>query len=194
MNHGKVIVIAGPSGSGKTTVINHLVERAQHATRLTTATTRMPRPGEVDGDDYFFFSMDRFDAELGRGNIQGQRFVPLYGGVHYGIYLPELKKKLETFDTVFAPVDITGAEYLKSAYGALTIFIMPESFAEYRTRIHARSPEMPPREFELRMKISDQEIHAHSSRYDYRVVNAGGLLTETVEEIVEIMKKEGYSL
>lgn len=194
MHHGKVIVIAGPSGSGKTTVINRLVERAHSATRLTTATTRLPRPGEVDGDDYFFFSMEKFDAELGDGNIAGQRFVPLYGGVHYGIYLPELKKKLEKFDTVFAPVDITGAEYLKSAYGALTIFIMPESFAEYRTRIHARSPEMSPREFDMRMKISDQEIHAHSPRYDYRVVNAGGLLTETVDGIVEIMKKEGYSL
>jgi guanylate kinase len=108
--------------------------------------------------------------------------------------VPELRKKLEKYDTVFAPVDITGAEYLKSAYGALTIFIMPESFAEYRTRIRARSPEMSLREFDMRMKVSREEIHAHSPRYDYRVVNAGGLLEETIEHVVEIMKKEGYSL
>lgn len=189
----KIVVIAGPSGSGKNTVINQLLKRIPHSDKLVTATTRLPRPSEVEGSDYYFLSMERFDEELSNGRIVGQRFVPLNGGVHYGIYLPDLKRKLETASVLFAPVDITGAEYLKEHYGALTIFIMPESIAEYRTRIRNRSREMPQKEFDLRMKITDDEVHTHASRYDYRVVNASGMLIDTVEQVIEILTKRGYT-
>lgn len=187
----RVVVIAGPSGSGKNTVINKLLERIPDGGRVTTATTRAPRPGETNGDDYFFYSPEEFDAAIARGEIAGQRFVPLFGGVYYGIFLPELRKKVAACTVAFAPVDITGAEYLKAEYGATTIFIMPESFTEYRTRIRSRSPEMTEREFEMRMKIAGDEFRVHAPKYDYRVVNASGLLDRTVEDIVEILTKEG---
>jgi guanylate kinase len=188
----KVVVIAGPSGSGKNTVIRAIKSRFPRAASLTTATTRQPRLGEVEGEDYYFFSMDRFDAEA--SNIVGKRFVPLFGGVHYGIYLPDLKKKLEQSSVVLAPVDITGAEWLKEHYGTLTIFLIPESVDAYRARIRARSPEMPEREFDMRMHIAETELKTHAPRYDYRVLAANGGLTETVEQVMEILKKEGYTL
>jgi guanylate kinase len=96
MNANKQIaVIAGPSGSGKNTLIRELIRSHPGADVLVTATTRTPRAGEVEGKDYFFFSQERFDEELMAGNIAGERFAPLFGGTHYGIYLPDLRKKFE---------------------------------------------------------------------------------------------------
>ena len=194
MNNKKIVVIAGPSGSGKNTLIRNLRENHHHAQTLVTATTRTMRPGEQEGKDYYFMTVDRFDMETGKGHIVGSRFVPLFGGVHYGIYLPDLEKKLAVATTIFAPVDLAGALWLKKHYGALTIFIMPESFEAYRSRIHTRSREMSEREFDMRMKITEEECRVHAPQYDYRVVNADGALMETVQQVVEIMKKEGYTL
>lgn len=190
----KVVAIAGPSGSGKNTVIKKIIEKYPHAARLVTATTRTARPDEREGADYYFFSMERFDQEEIKGHIKGKRFVPLFGGIHYGIYTPDLERKMQSASVVFAPVDITGAEWLKSTYGAITIFIVPESLEEYRTRIRTRNPDMNEHEFEERIKITEREIHVDATKYDYRVINANGLLEETVAKIVEILHKEGYNL
>lgn len=190
----KVIVLAGPSGSGKNTLISEIKVRFPNIATLTTVTTRPQRPYEVNGEDYYFYSIDDFDREVQMGHIKGERYVPLFGGVHYGIYLPDLEKKLETATAVIASVDITGAEWLKKEYGALTIFITAESFDQYRTRLHNRSRDMSQKEFDMRMKIAREEIGIHAERYDYQVVSAEGGLHELTERVLEIIKKEGYTL
>ena len=126
--------------------------------------------------------------------ITGTRFVPLFGGIHYGIYLPDLKKKMESASVVFAPVDITGAQWFKEHYGALTIFLMPESMSQIQMRIRSRSPEMSATEFEMRKKIAETEMRVHAPQYDYRVTSADGMLTQTVDEVLAILQKEGYTL
>lgn len=188
----KVVVIAGPSGSGKNTVMRAIKNRFPRVQVLTTATTRSPRPGEVDGADYFFWNIDRFDSEGSR--IVGKRFVPLFGGVHYGIYVPDLEKKIVAGSVVLASVDITGAQWLKEHYGALTIFLTPDSIEAYKTRIRTRSPEMSQQELDMRMKITEQELHAHAPLFDHRVLAANGGLPEAVERVLEILQKEGYTL
>lgn len=189
----QVIVLAGPSGSGKNSIINRIVERHPNCTRLVTATTRLIRPGEQDGVDYFYFSMERFDQEMSAGNILEHRYVP-HLDTHYGIYKPDLDKKLAEGKIIFAQVDIIGARFLKQNYNATTIFIMPESTEQFRGRLKARNPEWSDKEFDARMKISEEEIKVHSPEYDYRVINADGLLPQTVDNVVEILQKEGYSL
>ncbi len=190
----KVVVIAGPSGSGKNTIIRNIKVLFPHTVSLTTVTTRAVRPGEVDGEDYHFWDIDRFDSEVGKGRIVGTRYAPLFGGVHYGIWKDDLQKKLLKATVIFAPVDVTGAEWLKEKYGALTIFITPESFEQYRSRIKARSPEMSEREFDMRMRIARTELSEHAPKFDYRVVSADGGLIETVHRVLEILAKEGYTL
>lgn len=189
----QVIVLAGPSGSGKNAVIAEIVKEYPHCTRLVTATTRTPRPGEVDGEDYHFMTQEKFDAEMLAGNIPEHRYVPALN-TSYGTYLPDLEKKVKAGKIVFAQVDIEGANLLKERYGATTIFIMPESLEQFRGRLRVRNPEWTQAEFDARMKITEDEIRLHSPKYDYRVVNADGALSETVTNVLEIMRKEGYSI
>lgn len=189
----QVVVIAGPSGSGKNAVIKEVLKLYRAGTLLVTATTRLPRPGEVDGIDYHFFSQDRFDEEMAAGNIPEHRFVPALN-TYYGIYLPDLERRMAEGKTVFAQVDIEGAKLLKERYGATTIFIMPESLEQFRGRLRMRNPEWTPKEFEERMKVTEQEMRVHSPQYDYRVVNADGRLADTVQQVIEILRKEGYNL
>jgi len=190
----KVVVIAGPSGSGKNTLIASIRSRFPEAACLTTVTTRSPRGSEVNGEDYHFYSIDQFDRGVSRGEIVGTRFVSLFGGVHYGILKSDLESKVASASVVFAPVDITGAEWLKEHYGALTIFLTPESFEQYKSRLHARSRDMSEHEFDLRMKIAHEELSIHAPKYDYRVLNADGMMAQTTEHVLEILKKEGYTL
>ena len=189
----QVVVIAGPSGSGKNAVIGEMLKRYSNCARLVTATTRAMRAGEADGVDYYFFSQERFDEELANGTIPEHRFVSALN-TYYGTYLPALEKGLAAGKIIFAQVDIVGAKLLKERYNAVTIFIMPESIEQFKARLHARNPEWTEKEFSARMRITEDEIHLHSPQYDYRVVNADGKLEATVEDVVEILQKEGYTL
>jgi guanylate kinase len=189
----QVVVLAGPSGSGKNTIISKIMQRYRNCVRLVTATTREMRPGEQEGIDYYFFSQERFDQELNSGTIPEHRFVPALN-TYYGIYIPDLEKKMNEGKIIFAQVDIEGARLLKERYKATTIFIMPESLEQFRGRLHTRNPEWSEREFEARMKITEEEMRVHAPQYDYRIVNADGMLDQTAQEVVEIMQKEGYNL
>lgn len=189
----QVVVLAGPSGSGKNAIIGRLMKGHINSARLVTATTRLARPGEEDGVDYHFFTQERFDEELAAGNIPEHRFVPALN-TYYGIYLPDLEKRIAEGKVVFAQVDIEGARLLKERYNATTIFIMPESLEQFRGRLRVRNPEWSKKEFEARMKITDEEVRVHAPQYDYRVINADGKLDDTVRDVVEILRKEGYNL
>ena len=188
-----VVVIAGPSGSGKNAIIDELLKRFPSCTRLVTATTRKPRPGEKDGIDYHFLSQEQFDRDMARGLIPEHRFVPALN-TYYGIYLPDLDEKIKTHPAIFAQVDIEGAKLLKDRYHATTFFIMPESIEQFRVRLHTRNPEWSEQELTTRMEITEKELAEHAPQYDYRVVNADGGLETAVDEIVEILSKEGYTL
>ena len=189
----QVVVIAGPSGSGKNAVIGALLRHDHRYVRLVTATTRAMRPGEEEGVDYYFLSQEKFDEELAAGNIPEHRFVPALN-TYYGTYLPDLEKKIQAGKTVFAQVDIEGARLLKERFNATTIFIMPESLEQFRARLRVRNPEWSKEEFDARMKITEEEMRVHAPQYDYRVTNADGKLEDTVSQVMDIMRKEGYTL
>ena len=188
-----VVVVAGPSGSGKNTLIRELEKRFTNIDRLVTATTRIARSGEVDGVDYHFLTPERFDEELARGTILEHRFVPELN-TFYGIYAPDLEARLKARKIVFATVDIIGARVLKEHYDATTIFIMPESLSQFEGRLRVRNPGWSQKEYDVRIKITEEEVKFHAPQYDYRVVNADGALLETVEQVIDILRKEGYNL
>ena len=188
-----VVVIAGPSGSGKNAVIEGVIARCAKCTCLVTATTRAPRPGEENGVDYHFLSTERFMEALAEGDILEHRFVETLG-THYGVYRPDLEGRIELGEIVLAHLDIIGARYLKANYNATTIFIMPDSFEILEARVRARNPKMTDAEIAARMRIARIEMEEHAPEYDYRVVNSEGKLNETIDNVMNILRKEGYNL
>ena len=189
----QVVVIAGPSGSGKNAVIDALLERSKKCSLLVNVTTRPSREGEKEGVDYYFFSVDDFKRGIETGSILEYRYVPSLG-TYYGTYKPDLESRIAKGDVVLAHKDIVGARYLKEHYNAVTIFLLPESIESLERRIRARNPGMSPSELAERMKMVKREVEEEAPHYDYRVVNADGKLEETINNVMAILKKEGYTL
>lgn len=193
MGNQNVVVIAGPSGSGKNAVIEELLKRFKKCSLLINATTRAKREGEHEGVDYHFLAEEDFKAKMASGDILEYRYVPALG-TYYGTYKPDLEDRIKRGEIVLAHKDIVGARYLKEHYNALTFFLLPESVESLERRIRTRNPGMAESELEERMKIMKREVEEEAPQYDYRVVNKDGGLEQTVEEIVAILKKEGYNL
>jgi guanylate kinase len=188
----QVVVIAGPAGSGKDSIAREIVRRFPNAVMMVTATTRAMRPGEAQGVNYYFFSNDEFKKELEAGNIP-EHYHRTETDTYYGAYEPDIDAKLESGKIIFAVVQIVGAKYLKEKYNATTIFIMPPSLDAFEKRVRERSP-MSDVEWQERLKFTQNEVASEAPWYDYRIANEDGKLEHAVDEVVGILKKEGYNL
>jgi guanylate kinase len=183
----KVVVIAGPAGSGKDTVVRELMKRIPNSTLMVTATTRPPRPGEVDGVNYHYMTNEQFTAEMAKGNIL-EHYYRAATDTYYGTYKPDIDARLGRGELVFCVIQIVGAKYMKEHYEAVTLFIEPKSIEEFEARIRARAP-MSDAEWQERKEFTERELKDEAPWYDYRVVNADGKLEEAVQSIVDILQK-----
>ena len=188
----QVVVIAGPAGSGKGSIIAKMMERFSNATKLVTATSRKPRPGEMEGVAHYFITNEEFKRELAAGLIP-EHYHRRETDTYYGTYLPDIDRKLAADKIIFCDIQHVGAQYMKDKYNATTFFIMPPSLDAFEHRIRARSP-MSDVEWAERQKITEEEVQKYANSYDYRITNEDGKLKEAVDSIVEILTKEGYSL
>ncbi|OGG57477.1 hypothetical protein A2853_03910 [Candidatus Kaiserbacteria bacterium RIFCSPHIGHO2_01_FULL_55_17] len=193
MGKRSVVVIAGPTGSGETTITNEVVRMRPRVTRLVTATTRLPRPGERNGVDYYFFTKEEFAQEKEKGNILESTYIE-NRDTYYGTYKPDLDAKLGAGSIVVINPDLVGAQFYKKNYDATTIFILPESIDAIERRLRQRNPEFSDAEIAKRRANAEAEMENEKSFYDYVVTNADGKLEQAVDEVVAILKKEGYTL
>ncbi|RMG64639.1 MAG: guanylate kinase [Calditrichaeota bacterium] len=179
-----LVVISAPSGGGKTTICKKLIERHPDEMKISvSATTRRPRPGEVNGVDYFFISEPEFFERVRRGEFLEYERVH---GNYYGTLRSTVEKLLAEGYTVLFDVDVNGALAIKKRFPeAVLIFIKPPSIEALKERLRARQTD-DPEEIEKRLRRLPEE-YAKSKEFDYIVVN--NKLEDTLRQIESIIAR-----
>ena len=181
-----LIVVSGPSGVGKDSVLEEMKSRGLPFHFVITATTRKPRPEEVDGEDYFFLSEDEFARMINEGELL--EYAVVYQD-YKGIPKSQVRKALESGKNVIMRIDVQGAETVRNlAEDALLIFLSPQSDEELINRLKKRNTETK-ESLKLRIATTRQEFKK-IDLFDYIVVNRDDRLNETVDMIEAIIKAE----
>jgi len=164
---GNVFVVSAPSGAGKSTLTQRLVRSVPDLSFSISFTTRKPRPGEVDGQDYFFIDDARFDALVEEGGFV--EWVEVYGR-RYGTGRAWLDGVLATGRDVLLDIETTGAMNLRRAIPeARMIFILPPSAAALEQRLRSRGKDSD-EQIRIRMQHAKHELELYSA-YDYLILN-----------------------
>ena len=164
---GNLIILSGPSGVGKGTILSALMNNYDDIHYSVSATTRAPRRGEEDGEDYYFMSEDKFE-DL----IEEEEFLE-WAKVHknyYGTPKKYVEKNLDKGEDVILEIDIQGAQQIKEKFSeGIFIFLLPPSLDELKSRIYHRGTETE-EAIQTRLKNAEKEMDKVEN-YDYAVVN-----------------------
>jgi guanylate kinase len=157
-------VITGPSGVGKGTLIKGLLERVPGLELAVSATTRPPRPGEVDGRDYHFLSEDEFEERVRAGDFVEHA---VYAGNRYGTLRSELERPARG---IVLEIDLQGARQVREALpGAVQVFVAPPSLDALRERLEQRASDSP-EQIRDRLALAPEEMAAREE-FGHVVVN-----------------------
>lgn len=181
---GRLIVISGPSGAGKSTVVFKAIEGRDDMCFSTSVTSRKPREGEVDGREYFFVDLDRFQEMVDNDELLEHA---VYVGNSYGTPRKFVEDKLAAGVNVFLDIEVQGARQINEKMPeAVKIFIIPPSLDELRSRLEKRGTDTA-RAIEARLMRAKEEC-AEADFYDYIIVNDNA--DRAAEELNSIITAE----
>jgi guanylate kinase len=184
---GPLIIVSGPAGVGKSTVVSEMLKICPKPVRVAvTATTRPPRPGEVDGRNYHFWTREKFDAEIAAGSFLEHATV--HESDWYGTPVSEVDPYRKRGIAVVLVIDVQGAEQIRRVH--------PEAFAvflhapndDYRARLLKRGDS--PMEIERRLLTAKKEL-ARAGEYTVQLVNDD--LNETVREMCRLIEEQFHA-
>lgn len=186
MEKGLLVVVSGPAGSGKGTVTRMLMDLPEYAFSVS-ATTRSPRPGEIDGVNYHYISTEEFERR-----IQADELLEYtkYCGNYYGTLKKETEAVLESGKNLILEIEVEGAMNVKRLCpdAAVLIMLLPPSYSVQEQRLRGRATETE--EVILRRLERTKEEMEYLSHYDYVVYNYDGKADACAEEIRTIVRAE----
>lgn len=181
-----LVVFSGPSGVGKTTVTNALVQQGWPGHVVVTATTRRPRPGEINGVHYHFRTFEEFQRMSANGELLE------YAEVHdnlYGVPAAPVREKLAAGIDVILTIDPQGAQSIRErTNGAVFVFLAPESLDDLAARVNNRGQDTPEQRT-LRLLNAERELE-QLTKYDYVIINRDGHVQDAVDTLHAIMLAE----
>lgn len=186
MKRGLLIIISGPAGSGKGTVIAELMKGTDEFCYSVSATTREPRPGEVDGTSYYFVTREQFEEKIGRGEMLE---YAEYVGNLYGTPRDAVNRSLDAGKHVILEIETQGALKVKEkCRDAVSIMLLPPDGKTLRARLEGRGTEKAD-VIERRMQTAQREV-MKLGRYDYIVINENDSPEKAARDIRKIIDAE----
>lgn len=186
---GLLVVVSGPAGSGKGTVNKQLLDTGDFAFSVS-ATTRAPRPGEVDGINYHFISKEEFEKRIETGDMIE---YTSYCGNYYGTPRKEVEEVLAAGKNIILEIEVNGAVNVKKQYpDALMILLLPPSFAVQEARLRGRGTETEEKIL-ARLAETKNEV-ARFGEYEYVVYNHEGASDVAMQDILAIVRAEQLSV
>jgi guanylate kinase len=182
-SHGsRLVVLAGPTAVGKGTVAGYIREHYPDVLLSVSATTRAPRPGEIDGVTYFFLTDEQFDRMVEAG--QFLEHATVHNAYRYGTPRAPIEDALAAGRSVLLEIDIQGARQVRAAFPeARLVFLLPPTWDELVRRLTGRGTEGP-EEQERRLTTAKVELAAQEE-FDATVVNTD--VPEAAREVVDLM-------
>lgn len=184
MDGGFLLVLSGPSGSGKGTVSQALMEKNDDIIFSTSVTTRTPRPGEINGENYFFTSIEEFERMVDNDELLEHAFVHTN---YYGTPKKFVFDEIDKGEIVLLEIDVQGALQVKKKYkDAVFVFLIPPTMDELKSRLVKRDTETED-EIETRYRNAFKELD-FVGEYDYFVIN--DVIENAVNDIEDIIAAE----
>ena len=176
-----LFVLSSPSGGGKTTICQAVLKRLPELAYSISFTTRSPRPGEIEGKDYFFISKQAFEEKIKREEFI--EWAEVYGNL-YGTSQKFINEKLNSGKDVLLDIDIQGANEIKKkkSNSACLIFLLPPSLEVLKSRLIKRGE--PEEEIKRRLSHAKSEIEMIQV-YDHKVVNCN--LPQAISDVCSII-------
>ena len=191
MKEGKLIVFSAPSGSGKTTIVRHLLKQDELKLDFSiSATSRDPRPNEVDGKDYYFLSLEDFKKKI--KNDEFLEWEEVYRDNFYGTLKAEVERIWEKGKHVIFDIDVVGGLDIKKIYPerTLAVFVKPPSIEELKIRLKKRKTESMDK---INMRVAKASIElATAPQFDFIIENNDLeiALKEAHDLVSDFIKKE----
>jgi guanylate kinase len=184
----RLVVLAGPTAVGKGTVAAHISEHHPEIHLSVSATTRPPRPGEVEGRHYFFVDDAEFDRLIAEGELL--EYATVHNSHRYGTPRRPIEAALEAGSTVLLEIDLQGARQVRAAEPSATlVFLLPPSWDELVQRLVGRGTEGD-EERARRLRTAKGELAAQNE-FDFRVVNDD--VATAAREVVELVEAPARS-